>query len=202
MEKRMKRILLATAVSAAFAFAGSVVYAQSAETEAPTIVAAAPAADATGTPRAAPERRAFRSPSERVEARLAYIRTALKITSAQQAQWDAFANVLRKHASAMDERMKQRHAQMAERMRERQAAGAQPGMQRPAFGNVSAIERLERTQKRMAERSTRLNEVIAAAKPLYASLSPEQKQVADEMLARQGRGGHHQRHRGGQYRGA
>ena len=198
----MKRVLLASAVSAAFAFAGSAVFAQS-TAEAPTIVvAAAPAAEATGAPRAAPERRAFRSPSERVEARLAYIRTALKITSAQQSQGDAFASVLRKHASAMDGRMKQRHAQMAERMRERQAAGAQQGTQRPAFQNVNAIERLERTQQRMAARSARLNEVLAAAKPLYASFSPEQKQVADEMLARQGRGGHHQRQRGGHRRGA
>jgi len=33
---------------------------------------------------------------ERVEARLAYLKTALKITDAQQSQWDAFASVMRK----------------------------------------------------------------------------------------------------------
>jgi hypothetical protein len=88
-------------------------------------------------------------------------------------------------------------------MKQRQAQGPQQDAQRPQRPNVSAIDRLERTQQRMAERSTRLNEVIAAAKPLYASLSPEQKQVADDLLARQGRGGHHQRHgRGGHHRGA
>jgi hypothetical protein len=203
MEKRMKRVLLVSAVSAAFAFGVSAVNAQTAESEAPTIIAAAPAADSAGASRATPQRRAFRSATERVEARLAYIRTALKITDAQQSQWDSFANVLRKHASVMDERMTQRRAAMAERIKQRQAAGAQHGGPRAEHRNVSAIDRLERTQQRMAARSARLNEVIAAAKPLYASFTPEQKQVADEMLARQGRGGHHQRHhRGGHHRGA
>ena len=46
----------------------------------------------------------------------------------------------------------------------------------------------------------RLNEVIAAAKPLYAALSPEQQKVADDLMARQGHGrmGHHR----GMHRGA
>jgi hypothetical protein len=123
-------------------------------------------------------------PSERVEARLAYIRTALKITDAQQPQWDAFASVLRKQAQQMDEFHRTRHTE-----------GAQAGERRHA----TAIERLERRQKMMAFASQRLDEVIAAAKPLYAALSPEQQKIADEMLARQGRGrmGHHRdMHRG------
>jgi len=155
--------------------------------EAPTILAAATAGEATGTPRAAPERRAFRSPTERVEARLAYIRTALKITDAQAPQWDGFANVLRKHARDMDQRIQKFRAQ---------------GAQRPDPRTVGAIERLERTQQRMAARAARLNEVLTAAKPLYASLSPDQKQVADEMLSRQGRRGHHHRQHRGMHRGA
>ena len=40
-------------------------------------------------------KRAFSMPGERVEARLAYMKTALKITDAQQAQWNAFADVAR-----------------------------------------------------------------------------------------------------------
>lgn len=193
----MKRVLLAGAVAAAFAVAAPAVIAQSAEspTEAPTVLAAAPAAEASGTPRAAPERRAFRNPSERLEARLAYVRTALKITDAQQAQWDSFANVLRKHARDMDQRV--------QKFRAARADGAKTA-QRPDRRNVTAIERLERTQQRMAERSARLTEVISAAKPLYATLSPDQKQVADEMIARRGqggRGGHHRGHRG-MHRGA
>jgi DNA anti-recombination protein RmuC len=153
------------------------------------VLAALGAPEATGATGAAPERRAFRSPTERVEARLAYIRTALKITSAQQAQWDTFANVLRKHASDMDQRIQKFRAQHAQ------------GAQRPDPRNVSAIERLERMQQRTAARAARMNEVLTAAKPLYASLSTEQKQVADEMISRQGHHGHRGHHRG-MHRGA
>jgi len=191
----MNKILLASAVAAAFTLAAPGVFAQSSESpaESPMIVAAAPAADASGGPRAARGQRAFRSPTERAEARLAYIKTALKITASQEAQWESFANVLRKHAGETDKRMQQRRAQ-----------APQQGAPRAERRNVSAIDRLERTQQRMAVRSARLNEVIAAAKPLYAALSPEQQQVADSMLARQGKrgGAHHRQHRGGGHRGA
>lgn len=194
----MNKVLIAGAVAAAFAVAAPAALSQSSASfsEAPTVVAAAPAADASGTPRAAPERRAFRNPSERLEARLAYVKTALKITDAQGAQWESFANVLRKHARDVDQRF--------QKVRSERAEGAK-GAQRPDRRNVTAIERLERTQQRMAARSARLAEVIGAAKPLYAALSPEQKQVADEMISRQGQGkgrGGHQRHHRGMHRGA
>ena len=192
----MKKVLIAAAVSAVFASVAPLASAETAEStaESPVVVAQASprGADAAGAPRAAPSRPAFAMPSERVEARLAYVRTALKITDAQQPQWENFASVLRKHARAMDQRFAQRRAEFDKR---------RDGAQRPERPNVTAIERLERTQQRMAERSTRLNEVIAAAKPLYATLSPEQKQVADSMLAQQGRGGHHRRHHRGMHGG-
>jgi hypothetical protein len=188
----MNRVLSA-AVAAAFAVAAPAVFAETLEaaSEAPIVVAAAgPAADTAGTPRGAPERRAFRSASERIEARLAYIRTALKITDAQNAQGESFANVLRKHAKDRDQRMEAFRAKFAQ-------GGAGPGMQRGERPQFSAIDRMEFMQKRMQERSARLGEVISAAKPLYATFSPEQKQIADEMLSRQGRGGHHRGGPGG-----
>ena len=136
--------------------------------------------NASGATGAALEKRAFRSATERVETRLAYIEKGLQITSAQQTQWDSFANVLRKHARDIDERIQQRRAQAGQ--------GAAPA-------SVTAIERLERMQRMTAERYNRLGEVIAAAKPLYDVLSPEQKQAADQMLSRRGHGGHHRHHR-------
>ena len=197
----MNKVFLASAVAAAFAIAAPFAGAQSSEVVAQVRerLAAAPTAgspDASATPRAAPERRVMRGATERVEARLAYIRTALKITDAQSPQWENFANVLRKHAQTRDQRMKERKAQ-----------GPQGGAQRGDFHKASAIDRLERTQQRMAQRSAQLSEVITAAKPLYATLSTEQKQVADGMLARQGgrhggRGGHPRQHHRGMHRGA
>ena len=127
-------------------------------------------------------KRAFTQPSERVEARLAYIRTALKITDAQQAQWNAFAETLRNQARAADQRMQDFRAQ-----REQGATRERP----------NAIARLEREQQRHAESATRINERLAVQRPLYAALSTEQKAIADEVLAprrhggRFGRGGPH-----------
>ena len=124
-------------------------------------------------------KRAFTKPSERIEARLAYIRTALKITDAQQAQWNAFAETLRSQARLADQRMQEFRAQ-------RDQKGEQP----------NAIRRLEREQQRHAASVTRLNELLAVQRPLYAALSAEQKAIADELLAPRrhggfGRGGSH-----------
>lgn len=187
----MKRVFLVSAISAAFTVSGPAALAESMDSlaEAPVVVAAASAVEGSGGQRTAPERRASRNPSERMEARLAYVRTALKITDAQQAQWDNFANVLRRHASDMSQRIEKFRAQ---------------GAQRPDRTNMTAIERLERTQQRMAARAERLNEVITAAKPLYATLSPEQQTIANEMLSRQGQRGQrgHRQHHRGMHRGA
>ena len=129
----------------------------------------APAPGAAPAPRT--ENRAFTRPTERVEARLAYIKTALKITPAQQAQWDVYANVARKEAQQMDERVQTWRQGRAER-------GARP----------NAIQRLERLQTFHSEQANRIGELLAAEKPLYAALSPEQQAVADRVLAAGGRG--------------
>lgn len=125
------------------------------------------------------DKQAFRLPGERVEARLAYLRTALKITDAQQAQWDAFAGVMRKQAGEADARIKARRDNMA----------ANAERKRP-----NAIERLERRQEHMARASTLIGERLAVQKPLYAALTPEQQQIADQVLAS---GGKHGAKRGG-----
>lgn len=126
--------------------------------------------------------RPFSRPTERVEARLAYVKTALKITAAQQPQWDAYASLVRKYAQDLEQRFESRRAA---------AAGRAP-QQRP-----SAIERLERAQSFHAEAVTRLNQLLAVEKPLYAALSPQQQQVADVVLNRHARAMHGPRMHGG-----
>jgi protein CpxP len=151
------------------------------------LAAAAPLAVAqtSATPDASKGRQAQRQdqgkgdarlPSERVEARLAAAKTKLNITAAQEAQWNAFADVTRRHAKAADERMKV----MRDGQRSQQ--------------KLTAVERLERRQQMAATHVQRLTEIIAAAKPLYAALSAEQKAIADDLLTpRRGHGGrgHH-----------
>src|SRR5262249_50894206 len=118
----MNKVLATTLVSIGLATAVPLTLAQT----------TGPAAD-TGRGQAVQrqfERRPAMTPSERVEARLAYQRTALKITPAQQSQWDAYANVQRKHAATMEKRFQERRAQMEQR----RADGKRP----------TAIERHER----------------------------------------------------------
>jgi hypothetical protein len=118
--------------------------------------------------------RAPRLPSERIEARLAYIKTALKITPAQEPQWNTLANVLRAQARVMDSEITARRAET------------------PAT-SLTAIERLERRQKFLTAAAARTNDVLNAAKPLYASLNDDQKKIADELLDRGSRRGHRSR---------
>jgi hypothetical protein len=170
----MNKLIISTLIAAGFAAAVPLTMAQT----------GSPATDAPQGQHAQRfhhGKRAFSLPGERVDARLAYLKTALKITDAQQGQWNAFADVVRNHAKSADERIKawkEKRAQRTERKR------------------PTAVERLERRQARLVAAATRTSELLAVEKPLYAALSPEQQQIADKVLA--GRG-HHGFRRGGRH---
>ncbi len=167
MRKSLLSVLIATTVLAGAA-APSLVYAQ----------ATAPNAATQAQPR---QERHRPLPSERIDARLAYLKTALKITPQQEPQWNALAEVLRQQARARDADVQQ--------MRARRDTAAQNPQQQP-----SAIDRLEQRQQRLAKASAQLDDVVKAARPLYAAFSPDQKRVADDLLDRGGHG--HRFHHG------
>jgi hypothetical protein len=139
----------------------------------------------TPAPAAAPEARRERPmhlPGERIDARIAYLKTALKITPAQEQNWAAVEAVLRKQAAAMDQAIQQRRAQP------RDATAPRP----------DALQRLEQRQQMMTRAAEGLGELVTAAKPLYASFSDDQKKVADDLMSRGpfGGGGPRHGHRG------
>ncbi|MBI3710999.1 MAG: Spy/CpxP family protein refolding chaperone [Proteobacteria bacterium] len=150
----MRKFAIAALVLAGLAAAAPVVYGQ----------AGAPDASAAQQHR----ERAARLPGERIEARLAYAKTALKILPEQDAQWNALAGVLRRQAREMSEQIQNR----------RSANRDQP---------PTAIERLELRQQLLATASARMTDLLDAAKPLYATFSDDQKKIADQLLDR---GGH------------
>ncbi len=161
-----KRVSLISAVAAAFAMTAAITV---------PAMAQAPSAAKPQTTTPAPqfrhehrqqrEPRAFSKPTERVEARLAYQRTALKITPQQQTQWERYASFARKQAQDMEQRF----------------AAMGPHGSRPASA-PNAIQRLERQQAMLSQASSSMNERIAVQKPLYAALSPEQQKVADQVF--------------------
>ena len=163
----MNKLIASAIVSLGLMTAAPLAMAQEAAPQ-PPAPSAQPAPHARHAPHHYAKRAEFR-PEARMEARLAYIRTALKITPAQEPQWDTFANVMRKQARETEHWIKTRWAERAREPRH----------------PVTAIERLERREKMMSIGAHRLNEVIAAAKPLYAVLSPTQRHVADHLMARQ-----------------
>jgi len=165
----MTRLLSSVLLSAGLALAAAPVLAQDATPG---------AKDPKAAQKAERQKRAL--PSERVEARISELKSALKITSAQEPQWNAFADTLRKQARVGDERIKARRASMEK--------GAKPAP-------MTAIQRLEQRQAFMKAASAGMDELLATARPLYAALSPEQKKTADDLMSRHG--GHDGHRRGG-----
>jgi hypothetical protein len=101
---------------------------------------------------------------ERIGAHLAYVRAALRVTDAQAPQWNAFAGA----AQATADRLRQAYTQAM------QVAAAQP---------ATAPEQLERRVALLSAQLEATRAVAAAAGPLYAALTDEQKRTADELLA-------------------
>jgi periplasmic protein CpxP/Spy len=108
-------------------------------------------------------------PSRHIEGRIAFLHAELKITQAQQAQWDHVAAAMRANAKQKD--------QMFQQMR---ADRDKP---------QTAVEHLDRRARFIEAQAAAEKSFADAFKPLYAALSDDQKKAADEMFARSFHGG-------------
>ena len=115
----------------------------------------------------------YGNPAAMADARLAYLKSELKITSGQEAAWKAFADNAKQQAEAMQ-------ALRATVQGSTQAA---------------APERMEQRNKIMKQRQEQMEKSTAAFKDLYAALTPEQKALADQRFG--GGPGFGPGHRGG-----
>jgi hypothetical protein len=104
---------------------------------------------------------------ERIEGRIAFLKTELKITDAQQSLWNTFADAVRVNARSM-----------ADMMREMQ------GMMMPQQGMapLALPKRIEAREHMLAGRLDALRQLKAALNPLYAAFDDSQKRTADELL--------------------
>ncbi len=98
---------------------------------------------------------------ERIEGRIAFLRTELKITGAQESLWSAFAEALRANARAMSST----HAMAG------QGAASQ-----------ALPQRIERQERALSGQLDALRQLKTALQPLYAALDDAQKQTADQLL--------------------
>jgi hypothetical protein len=101
-------------------------------------------------------------PLKHVEGRLAFLKTELKITPAQEPQWAKFADTVRSTV--------------------KNAQGAMPPMMQGGAQAATATDLLGRYEKTLTSRLETVRALKAAFDPLYALLSDEQKKAADELL--------------------
>ena len=115
------------------------------------------------------------SHEQRVEDRIKYLHTQLKITSAQESQWNAFADVMRNNGETMGKLFEARHANP----------------------NVSALDDMKQYAEITQAHADGTKKLVDAFEPLYNSFSPEQKKLADTTFRRQPPEGrpHHNRSR-------
>jgi len=121
---------------------------------------ALPAAN-SGTAQTQARHHARMLPGQLADGRIAFLKAELKITPAQETQWQQMATAMRENANALDQAITNARGQR---------------------GTTDAVQRLtlrEQFAKVRAENDARL---LTVFKPLYAGLSPEQQQIANDLV--------------------
>lgn len=103
----------------------------------------------------------YGNPAAIADARLAYLKSELKIISGQETAWKAFADQAKQQAETMQ------------------------AFRTTVQGTTAATapERLELRNQIMKKRQEQVEKSTAAFKDLYAALTPEQKTLADQRFA-------------------
>ncbi len=105
------------------------------------------------------------SPAEkheaRVEERIAYLHKQLQITPQQENLWKPFADAMREDAQTMGQLSEQR---------------------RKSVETESALDNMRNYVQITQAHADGAKKLVAAFEPLYSSLSPEQKQMADSTF--------------------
>jgi hypothetical protein len=103
---------------------------------------------------------------DRIDGRLAFLKTELKITEAQSAAWDELAGVIRTTSEAHNDMMR----------------SMMKDMRSGDFLKAPLPERLQIQQTRLEARLEQVKSVKAAVEKLYAILNDDQKKAADDIV--------------------
>lgn len=124
-----------------------------------TVIPAIPAISQTQADTSA--EKAKQSKVQRTEAKIKDYHSQLKITPAQEDQWNKVAQVMRENAQTMESLIEQRRAQGS---------------------SMNAVDDLKSYSRMMDAHAAGLRKFITAFEPLYNSMSPEQKKNADTIF--------------------
>jgi hypothetical protein len=121
------------------------------------------------------------------DGRIAMAKTALKLTPEQEKLWGPVEEKIRARYADMRKAREEWRAKREERRAER---GDRKREKLPLPERMERrSERLAARAEKMKERAARTKEFAETLKPFYASLSDEQKEVAQHVLGRIGRDG-------------
>jgi periplasmic protein CpxP/Spy len=116
----------------------------------------------TGPNTPAPAKKAVAS---RIDQRIKSLRTRLKITTAEEPQWAAVAQVIRDNADAVGVLIRQR---------------------REKAGTMNAVDDLRSYQAIAEAHAAGTAKLVSAFEALYAVMPPDQQKIADAVFAKAG----------------
>lgn len=111
---------------------------------------------------AAPTSNAVSGPAEqRVEEHIRQLHAQLRITPAEQPQWDQFAEVMRQNARAMDQEFAERRQQ---------------------FPTMNALQNMQSYEKIAETHAQHLQRLVPAFETLYNAMPEQQKRLTDRVF--------------------
>jgi hypothetical protein len=104
---------------------------------------------------------AGKNAEERVEGRIKELHAQLRITPAEEPQWNEFAQVMRENARDMDEAFIQRAQQ---------------------YPTMNAVQNMQSYEQISEQHAQRLQKLVPAFQKLYDAMPDQQKRLADQVF--------------------
>ncbi len=106
-------------------------------------------------------RRPGTAPQQRVEEHIKQLHSQLRITAAEEPQWDQFANVMRENARDMDQEFSQRAQQ---------------------YQTMNALQNMQSYEQIAEAHAQHLQQLVPAFENLYNAMPAQQKQLTDRVF--------------------
>jgi hypothetical protein len=98
---------------------------------------------------------------QRVEEHIRQLHAQLRITPAEQPQWDRFAEIMRENARGMDQEIAQRHQE---------------------FARMNALQNMQSYQRIAEAHAQDLQRLVPAFENLYNAMPDQQKRLTDQVF--------------------
>jgi hypothetical protein len=98
---------------------------------------------------------------QRVEEHIRQLHAQLRITPAEQPQWDRFAEIMRENARGMDQEIAQRHQE---------------------FTRMNALQNMQSYQRIAESHAQDLQRLVPAFENLYNAMPDQQKRLTDQVF--------------------